>query len=179
MDRNGARRGAANLAIPLMIVAFLTMVGFMWWLYKAAAPEVEVVEVEAPVEDPGASVAATDVDPTTLQQGAAAYAGQTVRLRDMAVLSQLGPRGFWVELPNRNPFLIRAPAADSTAVASGQTVTVVGQMVSMNDSILTDWVTTGAITEDQRLEAEFATEFIEAQFVAPGAAAPAAPAGQG
>lgn len=174
MDRTGTRRGAANLAIPLMIVAFLAMLGFMWWLWQTAEPTASMIEeADSAVVDEGANMAATDVDPASLQTGAADFAGQTVRLRDMSVVSRLGPKGFWVELPNRNPFLVRVAGPDSATVQSGQTVTVVGQMVSMNDSILTDWVTTGAISEDQRLEAEFATEFLEAEQVSVAAAAPA------
>src|SRR5690606_1102147 len=108
---------------------------------------------------------ATDVDPAALQTGAAAFEGQTVRLRDMSVAGRLGGRAFWVELPNRNPFLIRLTGADTSTVQGGESVTVVGRMVTMNDSILTDWVGSGAISEGQRFEAEFATQFVEAAEV--------------
>ncbi len=54
-------------------------------------------------------------------------------------------------------------------------VDVVGTVTQMNDSILTNWVSSGAITENQKLEAEFATEFLQAQAVQPSAAAPATP----
>ena len=51
MPDNASRRGAADLGMPLMIVAFLVIGGFMWWLSGQAEAEraaLEVVEAEAP-----------------------------------------------------------------------------------------------------------------------------------
>ncbi|MSR36649.1 MAG: hypothetical protein EXR95_08410 [Gemmatimonadetes bacterium] len=115
--------------------------------------------------------AATEVQAIQLQNGAAALAGQTVRVNSLKVVSRLGPRGFWVELPNKNPFLV--VTTDSAAVSPQTMVDVVGTVTVMNDSILGAWVTSGAITENQKLEAEFATEFLQAQAVSPMGSAPA------
>ena len=133
----------------------------------------EVPAEETPAAAPAPTMpAATEVQAMQLQTGAAGLAGQTVRVNGMKVVSRLGPRGFWVELPNKNPFLV-VTAAEST-VNPNEVVDVVGTVTQMNDSILTDWVSSGAITENQKLEAEFATEFIQAQAVQPSTGAPAA-----
>jgi hypothetical protein len=59
-------------------------------------------------------------------------------------------------------------------------VTLEGVVFEMTDSILSDWEAAGAINQGNRIEAEFATDFLEAHVVevsgqaggaAPGAAA--------
>ena len=80
----------------------------------------------------------------------------------------MGNQAFWIELPNQNPFLVRLGSAlvqDSVQVQQDQTVTVTGNVHSMSDSVLTAWMADSVITEGQRLEAEFATHFIEATQV--------------
>src|SRR5690606_19749835 len=106
------------------------------------------VEDTAPAAAEPAGPAATEVEAMQLQTGAAALAGQTIRVNGLTVVSRLGPRGFWVELPNRNPFLV--VTADSATVNPQDMVDVIGQVVVMNDSILNEWVASGAITENQK-----------------------------
>jgi hypothetical protein len=105
-----------------------------------------------------------------LQTGAAALKGQKVRANDLTVVSTLGTKAFWFALPNKNPFLIMTN--DSVTVKPQDHVDVVGTVTVMNDSILKSWVSSGAITENQKLEAEFATEFIQADAVQPAGGAP-------
>lgn len=164
MDSSVWMRRGTKLAASVMMVGML-----------AACGGAEEEAAEAPVEAAPAAPslpAATEVQSLQLQTGAAALAGQTVRVNGLKVLSGLGPKGFWVELPNKNPFLVMT--ADGTPPAANSMVDVVGVVTVMNDSILTDWVTSGGITENQKLEAEFATEFLQAQAMQPAAGAPAA-----
>lgn len=166
MDQMRWRTASGKLA-SMMMLGLLAACG--------GGEEAEDVPAEEPAAAPAAPAlpAATVVEPMQLQTGAAALAGQTVRVNAMKVVSRLGPKGFWVELPNRNPFLV-VTTEDATANPN-DVVDVVGTVTQMNDSILTNWVSSGAITENQRLEAEFATEFLQAQAVAASTGAPATP----
>lgn len=172
MGDKASRRGAASLGVPLMIVAFLAMLGFLYWLNiqskkQAEARQAEIAEQQAAdqaEEDAGVE----RISGTSLQGDVSGFVGATVRVDSLSVASGLGQQGFWLELPNKNPFLVSlSPAvkADSTTVSPGQMVTVVGTVHEMKDSVLDAWSNTGAIGEGDRLAAEFATYFIEATRV--------------
>lgn len=162
MDRNLWQRAGKPLVVT-MALALAACGG------KDADDTMAADSVMAPAAP--SMPAATEVQALQLQNGAAALAGQTVRVNSLKIVSRLGPRGFWVELPNKNPFLV--VTTDSAAVSPQTMVDVVGTVTVMNDSILGAWVTSGAITENQKLEAEFATEFLQAQAVSPMGSAPA------
>jgi hypothetical protein len=50
------------------------------------------------------------------------------------------------------------------SVEVGTPYTVVGTMYAMNDSVLNAWEASGAIADEgQRMQAEFATSFLEAR----------------
>jgi hypothetical protein len=161
MDRNLWQRAGKTLALTMALAL------------AACGDKAEEAAVETEAAAPAAPSmpAANEVQAIQLQTGAAGLAGQTVRVNGLKVVSRLGPRGFWVELPNKNPFLV--VTTDSAAVQPQTMVDVVGTVTVMNDSILGAWVTSGAITENQKLEAEFATEFLQAQAVSPMGSAPA------
>jgi hypothetical protein len=159
MDRNRWHRASRTLAVSMMMTGLIA-VGACGGAEEAEeAPAVEAAPAAPAMPD------ATVVESMQLQTGAAGLAGQTVRVNGLKVVSRLGPKGFWVELPNKNPFLV--VTADSATVNPQEMVDVVGTVTVMNDSILTNWVSSGAITENQKLEAEFATEFLQAQQVQP------------
>lgn len=166
MAHPGSRSGAANLSIPLMIAAFLVIAAFLWWLSATAVGTTGPVEVaEADTTDAEGSLA-TRVELVDLQTRPDSLLGQEIRVAGANVASRMGAQAFWIELPNQNPFLVRlAPALvrDSVQVQQNQTVTVVGAMHAMSDSVLNAWVADTVISEGQRLEAEFATHFIEAR----------------
>lgn len=167
MKRTGSRSGAANLAIPLMVLAFLTIGLFLWWLSATAEGTSGQVEIaEADTADAGP--AATQIELADLQMRPDSFIGERVRLQGAQVASRMGNQAFWIELPNQNPFLVRLGptlVADSVEVQQEQTVAVVGDVHAMSDSVLTSWMEGGVISEGQRLEAEFATHFIEASQV--------------
>jgi len=170
MADNGSRRGATNLGVPLMIVAFVAIGGFMYWLNLQAA-EYEasrVVEVQEEPADPGTIEGAVTVAAEEIQLDASPYEGQMVTLPVLPVASQLGTQGFWLEMPNRNPFLVSLNddlMAQGISATQGQSATVTGMILAVNDSILTVWSDAGTISEGDRLAAEFATHFIEAALV--------------
>ena len=51
MADTGSRRGASNLGVPLMLLTFLLIGGFMYWLYVTAEPT-EPIVVEEVEEEP-------------------------------------------------------------------------------------------------------------------------------
>lgn len=167
MAHSGSRSGAANLAIPLMIAAFLVIGAFLWWLSATAVGTAGPVETTS-ADTADAGPAATQVELVDLQTRPDSLLGQDIQVEGAEVASRMGAQAFWIELPNQNPFLVRlAPAlvADSVEVQQNQTVRVRGALHAMNDSVLNAWVADTVISEGQRIEAEFATHFIEATRV--------------
>jgi len=169
MAQNHSRRGAANVGIPLMIVAFLAMAGFLYWLEIQASAQkaMEVVEDTTTVNS-GDISNAVSVEAMDLQTDPSKFEGQMVRIAGLSVASMLGQQGFWLQLPNRNPFLVSLSQGlreQGLTVQPGEMVTVIGTIYAMGDSVLTAWTDAGTIGEGDRLAAEFATHFVEAQRV--------------
>lgn len=173
MTRTRARRGAGNLGLPLMLVTFVLMGGFLYWLYLNAVPTPDAEVVEAADETVEAQLQATEADLTTLEESPQGYEGMVIRVTDIPASSPVGSEAFFIELP-RTPFLVKLGdelLAAGTAVPSGP-VTVAGELKAMNDSIVAAWTAAGAITEGDAPIVGFATHFIEAlelQVLAPAA----------
>lgn len=167
MADNASRRGASNLGIPLMIAAFATIGGFLYWLNGQASRE--MAERQAFAD----SVAAAEeeernrppvIDPERIQMDASGYEDREITLEGLSVASTLGTQGYWLEMPNGNPFLISVSPAvqvEGGEVEPGVDVDVTGRVFAMNDSILSSWTEAESIGEGDRLAAEFATHFIE------------------
>jgi hypothetical protein len=172
MPDNASRRGAADLGMPLMIVAFLVIGGFMWWLSGQAEAERaarEVVEAEAPDEGPIGGESNVQLgELTSIGADPEVFVGETIRGLGYEVASMLGTQGFWVNTASGNPFLVafsEAMRAEGSTVAQGDTVNVVGELLRMEVSYLDEWMAEGTITENDRIIAEFATHFVVADEV--------------
>lgn len=171
MPDNASRRGATDMGMPLMILAFIVIGGFLYWISGQAAEERELRMVEEARAAEEAAERADDgiqnVLPEQIQSDASPYEGQEIRLTDVEIASLLGTQGFWLEMPGGNPFLVSlsagVPGADE--VEPGMNAMVVGSVVAMNDSTLNAWVEEGSIGEGDRVVAEFATHYIEAARV--------------
>ena len=161
-------RGAANLAPVLMIVAFLSMIGFLWWL-GATSEGTEVVAMnetdDAVADTTGGGV--TEVTAADLM-APDPYVGQEIRVT-APVASRVGDQMFFIELPQA-PFLVKLPVGQSPP--QGQ-VEVVGTVMARTDSLLTRWVESGVVSEADELVVEYATHFLDARIVRP------APGGSG
>jgi len=169
MGDRASRRGAADLGLPLMIVAFVAMIGFLYWLNLQAQAEraaKEAAVAEETIVEPGTVDVSTAVTilASDLQGDVTSLEGSMVRVESVPVAGGLGTQGFWVELPNRNPFLISLSEGAKAAfpgVQPGETVTVVGILRAMNPATLDTWSTSGSISEGDRLAAEFATHYLD------------------
>lgn len=164
-SRPRAQAGAVNPGVPLMLLSFLAIAGFLYWLSVSAVPtEVAVVEPEEPIGN--------EVAMTTFSAGTASYIGREVTLRGIPVVTLLGAHAFWTQLSDaqNTPYLVHlsdALVADSVAAAAGDAVDVTGTVLAMSDSVLDAWETAGAFTngETDRFQAEFAENFLEASAV--------------
>jgi len=182
MSDNASRRGAVDLGLPLMIVAFLAIGGFLYWLNlqaKAELAEKEAVAAEIRAEEALAEARGDIISAEGLQADPGVFSGKTVTVEGLMVASLLGTQGFWMELPNKNPFLVsfsEAVKAEGVTVNAGGYVTVTGRIYTMGDSVINAWSTAASIGEGDRLAAEFATHYLEASMIETGVE-PAAPTG--
>ena len=85
-------RGFADkLSLPLMILAFLVVIGFLYWLNVTAEPtQVPIVEE---VEDPRSSGASAILNVTDFLADAGQYEGQVIEVTGARVASRLGSSG--------------------------------------------------------------------------------------
>ena len=129
--------------------------------------EDEMVEEAAPEAlSAPAMPEATVVDPAELGTNPGAHEGGAVRINGVAVTSLLGTSAFWVELPTSpavTPFLVHS----ATPPAANTRVDIVGTVTAVTTAAVDEWVTSGAITENDRLVVEFATHFLEAEAIQP------------
>jgi hypothetical protein len=155
----------------LMVVAFVSMVGLMYWLSQNAEPSAVAMPQEEAVEDRLETVSAADfgMDPM-------AYSDREIRLPGVSVASRLGSQSFWIQVPRQaqdgtivnQPYLVHMDSTvySTVRVSAGETVAVEGIVIPMSDSILSAWEAAGAFDNpSNRIEAEFATDFIQASAV--------------
>jgi hypothetical protein len=161
----GSRKGASDGgSVILMVLTFLTVAGFLYWL-RGEAADTQVAVVEAGPSDAGLLDSAPIVDAPVFGSDPLAHTEGVIRINNLAVQSAVGGEAFFVEMPNHSgPYLVKMGArviADSVSVPSGSTVSVVGRVYAMSDSVADDWVASGAITEDDKILATFAQSYME------------------
>lgn len=158
MDRNSQHRDGGRRTASLVLLGLVTMIG-------CGEPAVDQVVEEEPVAEVPVMPEHTEIQAEQLQADAAALRGQMVRVNSVRVMSLVGTKGFWVELPNGNPFLVRTE--DDTTVEIDQLVDIVGTITAVSESLVADWVASGSISESDKLIVEFATDFIEVEMLMP------------
>ncbi len=167
MADNTSRRGAADPGMFLMVLAFIVIGAFMYYLNVRAAEEraLDIVEESDTADE---MEVATTVAATDLEVDAGPFEGRLIRVSGLNVASMLGTQGFWLELPNGQPFLISMSEevkAEGVAVTMGERATVTGVVHAVNDSALNVWTAAGTIDEGSRLAAEFAMHYLESTEV--------------
>lgn len=170
MSLLGSRRGQSNLGLPLMILTFIVIGGFMYWLYVTAEPtQPAAVEIEEEEPETAAgSGSGTLVPVDSLKLSPEGYEGQLIRVEGIRVAQEMGNRTYYVDLPETpaqpaSSFLVRLNdelAAAGTAAAMGTPLTMVGTLSVMNDSTVTEWQESGSIGEVDRMLAEVATHYL-------------------
>jgi hypothetical protein len=176
MANFGSRRGFADkLSLPLMILAFLVVIGFLYWLNVTAEPtQVPIVEE---VEDPRSSGASAILTVSDFLADAGQYEGQVIEVTGARVASRLGPQAFWIG-PDDGPFLVKMGSdlvAAGTEILVEQTLNLLGTVQMMTDSAHAAWDTQGAFPNaGDKVVAEFAigSPFLEVTSVGdPGGSA--------
>ena len=174
----GSRRGSADqLSLPLMILAFVLVGGFLYWLSATAEPTEVAIEEAAPETVHGASAILTLEDFLANPEG---QVDAVVEVNGARIASRLGTQAFWIG-PDEAPYLVKmapelAEAGQEVLVES--VVTVVGTVFMMSDSILSSWDEQGVFADaGDRIVAEFATSFLEARVVEAEGSAPDSGAG--
>mgnify|MGYP003330671921 CR=1 FL=1 len=171
MSDNASRRGAVDLGMPLMILAFLVIGGFMFWLNGQAAAEkqaqADAAAALAAAEEERSAATVETVAIGDIEVDPGPYVGTKLR-SEGAVASMLGTQGFWLATPSGNPFLIswsEELLAEGASVAMGDTIAVEGVVTEMQPLTLVEWSTAQTISETDRIVAEFATHYIAADRV--------------
>lgn len=175
-----SRSGAASLSIPLMVLSFLAVGGFMWWLSQNAQTTSVTMGTDTAGDSASVSQPATPggvvVTEDHLKMTPGQFEGQVVTIT-LPVAMAVGTQAFFLDVTDA-PFLVKLSDAlvqQGQAVPQGQ-VTVTGPLMVMTDSIRRDWLGRGIIPQADEILVEFATHFIEARAVAAGApSAPPAP----
>lgn len=169
MADSRARHGSAGMTTILMIAALVLIAGLFLWLSMSAQPtQISVLEEPDNAQDAGVDEGgAADVTLAEFATGPQGFEGLDIRLRDVAVAARLGDRGFWIQLPNNQPYLVHIGeelAGAGATVAGGDTVSVTGTVHAMSDSTLQAWRAAGALTDDLQMEeARFATTYLNAR----------------
>ncbi|MEX2465540.1 MAG: hypothetical protein WD995_01435 [Gemmatimonadota bacterium] len=170
-----------------MILAFAVIGGFLYWLNGQASEEIAMrqayADSVAAAEEAEANRAPV-IQADRIQMDASPYEGDEIRLEEVPVASTIGSQGYWLEMPNGNPFLVSvSPAVEVEGgdIEPGDMVSLTGRVMAVNDSVLTSWTDAGTIGDGDRLAAEFATHFIEVLelSVTPGGSDEGPEGGQG
>jgi hypothetical protein len=159
-----AQQPSGKLQLPLMILAFASVAGFVWWLSANTQPTQFAVATETSSE--------VDVTPTLSLEAFGTMVGEmegrAVTLEGVSVASVMSAQTFWFELENGTPYLVRM-LPDVTLdrpLAVGDRVTIIGTVTGMSGEILDRWEADGVISDPvARQMAEFAMSFLEVRTV--------------
>jgi len=164
----GSRGGfAEKLSLPLMIISFLIVGGFLYWLNITAEPT-EVAIVEEDVDAGSGASAILDMDDFLANPEGQIDA--IVEVTGARVASRLGTQAFGIG-PDDRPYLVKmgpAVVEAGTQILVESLVNITGTVFMMSDSVLSSWDSLGVFSnEGDRIVAEFATSFLEASSVEP------------
>lgn len=162
----GSRRGFADkLSLPLMVLSFIILGGFLYWLNITAEPTEVVIVEESSDEGSGASAILAVDDFLANPEG---QLDAVVEVTGARVASRLGQQAFWIG-PDDRPYLVKmgpSVVEGGTQVLVESLVNIIGTVYMMSDSVLSSWDSLGVFSnEGDRIVAEFATSFLEAASI--------------
>jgi hypothetical protein len=153
-----AQASSSKLSLPLMILAFLSVAGFVYWLSETAQPTTPPPAVEE--EEPSLALSLE-----VFQSRVDEIVDQRVSLPAVPVAAQLGPQAFWFQFADGNIYLTQIAGelgVGGFEVRDGDEVAISGFVRAMDDATLDQWVATGVIPANGRDMAAFAATYIEA-----------------
>lgn len=163
-----AAKQSGTLNIPLMILAFLAMAGFLYWLNITSEPTQIAVAEENELDAMLAE--ATTLSPVALGEDIADYEGELIRVPNIAVTELLGGRAFWFEVATgedeAQPIFVsfHSQFIDAEFQAmSGDVMTLIGNIRAMSDQVIEAMEGQGVFTEEgQRAQVEAMDYYVEA-----------------
>lgn len=163
-----AAKQSGTLNIPLMILAFLAMAGFLYWLNISSEPTQIAVAEENQMDVMLAE--ATTLSPVALGADMADYEGELIRVPNIAVSELLGGRAFWFEVATgedeTQPVFVSFHSQfidDDFQVVSGDVLTLTGNIRAMSSDVIEAMEGQGVFTEEgQRGQVEAMDYYVEA-----------------
>lgn len=159
---------SGKLSMPLMILSFLAMGGFIWWLSVNAEP----TEVAVAEEDPRSELPDPEaVSPVAFADDPASFEGERVRIPNIQVQDLLGTEAFWFNLADddETPFLVglnREWIESELQILPGDVITLTGTVHAVSEDLIRSWEDAGVFTEEgQRAEVDALDVVIEADQV--------------
>jgi hypothetical protein len=156
-----AQQTSEKLRFPLMILAALSIAGFIWWLAVFTEPTQMAIAQEDATEEVDDS---PFLELDTFQQIFQDMEGQRVRLEGVEVATMIGPQAFLTSLPDGTPLVVRImPGGAGAPIAAEDVLDVSGTVRAMSDQVLDAWEAEGVITDPTAREiAGFGSHFYEA-----------------
>jgi len=173
--RAAAGGGATYVIVGISIVLILAL---MAWLHVQSGTEriatvagADSAAAESEVAGPPPSQV---VNSTQFEASQKTYVDQVVELTDARYQAGLSPQTFWIELPTGAPFLVKldsAMVAAGKAVPTNGTLDIIGTVKQKDNALVAQWLAAGVLTnDDQRLQAEFGTTYLDARQIRPATA---------
>ena len=91
-------------------------------------------------------------------------ADMLIQVNELTVQSLLDSEAFFVEVAGQ-PYMVKMSeslVADSVSIAMGESVSVIGRVYQMTDSVADSWVASGSLSEANKIVATFSESFLEA-----------------
>jgi hypothetical protein len=148
----------------------LATIAFLVWISMAAQPAQIVAVTEEDTTAAAPELTGEVVTPAALAADTDTLQDRDLLLQNVPVAATMGQQAFWIDLPNQTPYLIKLGeqlTAAGVTFQSGDTVDIAGRIQPMTDSVISAWLSAGAITQNQEAEARFATSFLQATNVRP------------
>ena len=146
----------------------LATIAFLVWISMAAQPAQIVAVTEDDTTAAAPALTGEIVTPAALAADTDTLQNRDLLLQNVPVAATMGQQAFWIDLPNQTPYLIKLGeqlTAAGVTFQSGDTVDIAGRIQPMTDSVISAWLSAGAITQNQEAEARFATSFLQATNV--------------
>jgi hypothetical protein len=158
-----AQQTSEKLRLPLMLLAAVAIVGFMWWLNVYTEPTQFALAQEEGEEVDEAPLLALE----TFGQRYTEMEGQRVRLEGLEVAANLGPQAFLTALPDGTPLVVRVlPGAADAPVLGGDVLNLTGTVQAMSETVLDAWEAEGVYTDPTARDiAGFGSHFLEADLI--------------
>ncbi len=164
-----AQQTSEKLRLPLMILAALSIAGFVWWLSVYTEPTQFAVAQEERADNAAREAVGTMSLEAFEERYAELESGTRLRLRGVEVATSIGPMAFLTALPGGTPYVVRImPTVEDPFFVAGDVLDITGTVRTMSPEVLDGWEAEGVITDPAAREiAGFGVNFLEAEVLAP------------